>query len=241
MDWLELLAPTAAILALFVAVGLAVQSVRQGRVIRRLQEQVANGGGVAARESLDRIQQLQTRAATSQGGLKPPGRGLRVALPVAVGVLILCLIGGGVWFLFFRGDGSSGSATPAAAVRPAASRPLPPQSFRVPAHPAPLDNKAAYTIAILNGSGVTGAARGRIQPLVIQAGYTPGNIDDAPSSDVRRSVVLFVSPKRADRNVAYNVAHDLRITQARRIDGNIKSLIGPADAVVIVGKDLANR
>jgi LytR cell envelope-related transcriptional attenuator len=241
MDWVDFLTPSAAILALFAVIGLGVQSFRQGRHIRRLEERVANGGGATSKASLERIQQLQTRAQVSQGHLVPAGgRGPRNVVIGAVTVLVLALIGGGIWFLFLRdsGDGSPSSAN--ATTTTARTTALPPdRSDLVPAAVPPLVNKGQYTVAVLNGSGVSGAAGQKIGPLVVASGYVVGEVKNAPTSNLRRSVVMF--PKPAGKVVAQNVAKDLGIKRARRIDGISPELYGDADAVVIVGKDLANR
>src|SRR5262245_57417111 len=243
MDWVDFLTPSVAILALFAVVGLGVQSFRQGRHIRRLEERVANGGGTTSKASLERIQQLQTRARVSQGNLVPAGgRGPRNVVIGAVTLLVLALIGGGVWFLFLRdsGDASSPSASARATTPTVRTTALPPDSSDVvPAVVPPLVNKGQYTVAVLNGSGVSGAAGQKIGPLVVASGYVVGEVKNAPTSNLRRSVVMF--PKASGKVVAQNVAKDLGIKRARRVDGISPELYGDADAVVIVGKDLANR
>lgn len=241
MDWIDLLTPSAAILALFAAIGLGVQSIRQGRHIRRLEEQVANGGGAASKASLERIEQLQKRAKVSQGGLTPAGGGgLRPWAIAGVSALVIALVGGGVWFLFLRDSGDGSSSTAKASTTEVRTTALPPdRSDVVPAVVPPLVNKGQYTVAILNGSGVSGAAGEKIGPLVAASGYVVGNVTNAPTSTVRRSVVMF--PKRGGKVVAQNVAKDLGIRKARKVDGVSPETYGDADAVVIVGKDLANR
>jgi hypothetical protein len=42
MDWLDLVVPSAAILALFGVVALMVVTIRQGRLIRRLEQRLAD-------------------------------------------------------------------------------------------------------------------------------------------------------------------------------------------------------
>jgi LytR cell envelope-related transcriptional attenuator len=241
MDWVDLLTPSAAILALFVAIGLGIQSIRQGRHIRRLEQQVANGGGASSKASLERIQQLQTRAQVSQGGLSPAGGGsVRTWAIAGVSVLVLALIGGGVWFLFLHDSGGDSGSAKAATTATTRTTALPPdRSDLVPAVVPPLVNKGQYTVAILNGSGVSGAAGEKIGPLVAASGYVVGNVTNAPTSTVRSSVVMF--PKAAGKVVAQNVAKDLGIRRARKVDGVSPETYGDADAVVIVGKDLANR
>jgi LytR cell envelope-related transcriptional attenuator len=242
MDWLDLLTPSAAILALLAALALVVQSIRQGRQIRQLEQRVSEGGGSATKASLERIAQLQARSTVSQGGLGPGLSVGRRAGVIGACVLVLALIGGGTWFLFFRDDGGGG--TSGAASRPstpASGRTrvaLPPERDRVPATVPPLRApKSTYTVAILNGSGVTGAARSKIRPLLVSRGYTAGNVGDAPTSTVKTSIVYW--PRGGNPNVAYNVAHDLGIKRATKNDGVPQNLYGNADAVVIIGKDLA--
>jgi hypothetical protein len=240
MDWVDFLTPSAAILALFAVIGLGIQSIRQGRHIRRLEEQVANGGGAASKASLERIQQLQARARVSQGNLVPAGgSGARNVAIAAVCVLVLALVGGGIWFLFLR-DSGDGNSTARANTTPVRTTALPPdRSDVVPAVVPPLVNKGQYTVAVLNGSGVAGAAGDKVGPLVVASGYVIGPVTNAPTSNLRRSVVMF--PKTSGKVVAQNVAKDLGIKRARRIDGISPELYGDADAVVVVGKDLANR
>lgn len=240
MDWLDLLTPSAAILALFAVVGLVLQSVRQGRHIRQLEERVANGGGTATKASLERIAQLQARAKTSQGGVRAPTSVPRRAAIVASALLIAALIGGGVWFLFFRGDNGSSTAAQAPPAHPARARALgPDRSDLVPARVPPLAQKSLYTVAILNGTHVNGLA-GDTSPLVSGAGYNVGKIGNLPTGSPlqRRSVVMY--PRRKDRVVALNVAKDLQIKRAPPLDGIPPAVYGNADAVVIVGQDRAS-
>jgi small-conductance mechanosensitive channel len=241
MDWVDLLTPSAAILALFAAIGLGIQSIRQSRHIRRLEEQVANGGGTAGKASLERLQQLQARAKVSQGGVAPAGGGgsLRTWAIAGVSVLVVALIGGAVWALFLR-DSGDGTSTAKATTPKVRTTPLAPdRTDLVPAVVPPLVNKGQYTVAILNGSGVSGAAGEKIGPLVAASGYVVGNVTNAPTSTIKRSVVMF--PKASGKIVAQNVAKDLGIRRARKVDGVSPETYGDADAVVIVGKDLANR
>lgn len=246
MDWLDYIVPVAALLALFAVVGLLVQSIRHGRALRRLEQRVADGGGAAGEVGLGRIAALQSRARTSQGGAFG-GSALRVAGIVGAGVLVLAVAAGAGWYLFVRDDGDGATAagrdrtTTTTARRPATTRattaPLPPdRRDRVPANPPPLDNKAAFTVTVLNASGVQGAAANKVVPMVVNAGYSIGVIDNAPRSDLKVSVVMWVD---GQRRVAWNVAKDLGITRATTLDGIAADSLGETDAVVLVGLDLA--
>jgi hypothetical protein len=240
LDWLDLLTPSAAILALFLVVGLVVQSVRQGRHIRQLEERVANGGGASTKASLERIAQLQARAKTSQGGVRSPTPVPRRAAIVVSALLVAALIGGGVWFLFFRSDGGTSTATntPPPRARAGARALGPDRSDLVPARVPALAQKSLYTVAILNGTHVNGLA-GDTSPLVSGAGYNVGKIGNLPAGSPlqRRSVVMY--PKRKDRVVALNVAKDLQIPRAPPVDGIPAAVYGNADAVVVLGQDRA--
>jgi len=67
-------------------------------------------------------------------------------------------------------------------------------------------------------------------------GYGVGRLADAPVDNLRRSIVMWRPGKRL---VAWNVAHDLGVSRVSPVDGVPWELIGGADAVVVVGEDLA--
>jgi hypothetical protein len=238
MDWLDLVGPSAAILALFVVVGLAVQAIRQGRAIRRLEQRLIDSGNAAAEASLKRIAQLQARPSLSQGVLRPPRRLPPRATAIGAAALVLVLALGGVWFLFLRGD-DNGSAS-ARTNPPPGVRPEPPvDPSVVPANPPEVSNKLAITVSVWNASGVTGAAMGTVGPRVQEAGYTIGDIDNAPNGETDRpeSAVFY---RRGMRIAAYNVARDLGLTKnVHPPDGFTTEQLGEADVVVMVGRDLA--
>ena len=148
----------------------------------------------------------------------------------------MLLIGGfaGWWFVLRGGSGSSGTQ---AAQSQSANGPLGPDpAAAVPADPPAIQDKAAYTVAVLNASGVTGAAGTTVGPKVETAGYRLGEVGDASTEDVMTSSVMWAPGKQA---VAQNVAKDLGITQAPPLDGISDAKIGEADVVVVVGTDLA--
>ena len=70
MEWLDLVVPSAAILALFGVVALVVVAIRQGRAIRRLEERLARSGEAADEAPLQRIAELQARQRSSPGGAR---------------------------------------------------------------------------------------------------------------------------------------------------------------------------
>ena len=239
MDLINLITPVVAVVALFAAVALAVMFIRQGRALRRLEDQVATTGGSATRASLERIAELQSRVAPSSGAVpkaateRPEGRTWALAGGGVLGAVVV-LAGG--WFFFVRdsGGGTSAKATTTKTTSAPASLPT---NDQIPANPAVLPNKAQYTIAVLNGSGIVGAAAEN-GVRVTNAGYSLGKVDNAPGvSGLERSLVMFPPGKRT---IANNVGHDLGIKIAKRLDGLTADRVGNADAVIIVGRDLAS-
>jgi hypothetical protein len=55
VSWLNLLTPSAAVIAIFLAIALVVQSFRHGRAIRRLEQQLASSGLSANDPALRRL------------------------------------------------------------------------------------------------------------------------------------------------------------------------------------------
>lgn len=244
MEWLDLVAPSAAILALFAVVGLVVVVIRQGRAIRRLEERLARTGDAAVEAPLQRIAELQARHQVSQGA-PSLGRQLRVGGAIAVSALLLVAGAGGVWYLFARGDDAAtpaaradDPATTAAPTGTEANPPEPVDTAVVPGTVAPLGDKSVYSVAVFNASGVTGAAAARAAMLENE-GYSIATIGDSPdgATDRQESVVMWT---KGNRRVAYNVAKDLGIERAPTIDGLTPAHLNGADVAVLIGHDIAD-
>jgi hypothetical protein len=255
MSDLDLLAPAIAIVALFGVVGLIVQSIRHGRAIRQLEERLREGGSLATEASLERIRQLQTRAEISSGQTRRTGPAVTIAALLAVAV-----VAGGAWYLFSGGDSddaaSADSAQQGETTAPAQTEPeqgsttaddgsetvagtSDAPSDAIPEEIPPLDNKAAVVVAIFNASGVPNAAGGTVSNLVQAQGYSIGTIGNSPDgrSDLGESVVMWPEGKQ---EIAWNVARDLGVSSAPKLDGLDAAQLGGADVAVIVGLDLAN-
>jgi len=217
------------------AIGLGMVAWRRQAAIKTLDAREAAGIGRSAPVATDRGLALRGRQSTSQGDLpRPAGSGSRAGIITAF--IAVLLIGGfaGWWFVLRGGSGSSGTQ---AVQSQSANGPLGPDpAAAVPADPPAIQDKAAYTVAVLNASGVTGAAGTTVGPKVETAGYRLGEVGDASTEDVMTSSVMWAPGKQA---VAQNVAKDLGITQAPPLDGISDAKIGEADVVVVVGKDLA--
>lgn len=222
-------------LAIAGALGLGMVAWRRQAVIKSLEARQGGGLGMSAPVASDRTLALRGRATTSQGDLpRPSDAGTPWGLITAF-VAVLLIGGVAGWWFVIRDTGGTKATTPAQAQT--ANGPLGPDpAVQVPDDPPAIQDRAAYTVAVLNASGVTGAAGTTIGPKVETAGYRLGEVGDAPREDALTSSVMWRAGKQA---VAQNVAKDLGITQAPPLDGIPASKLGDADVVVVVGKDLA--
>ena len=66
MEWLDLVVPSAAILALFGVVALVYVAIRQGRTIRRLEQRLAERGEASVEAPLQRIAELPPSSRTNR-------------------------------------------------------------------------------------------------------------------------------------------------------------------------------
>jgi hypothetical protein len=238
-DWIMISATIVMFVSLFGALGLLLVAWRRKTIIDGLQARAQHGLGNSAPVASDRTQALSGREGISQGGLPmPSSTGNGATIGIIAGVLAIIVVGGfaGWWFVI-RGDGSSTSAADTAPITKPANSPLgaDPDAV-VPENPPAIQDRAAYTVAVLNASGVTGAAADRVAPKVETAGYRVGQVGDANDQDLAKSVVMWRPGKQA---IAQNVAKDLGITSAPPLDGVASDAIGEADVVVVVGKDTA--
>ncbi len=238
-DWIMITATIVMFVALFGALGLLLVAWRRKTIIDGLESRAQKGLGSSAPVASDRTQALSGREGISQGGLPmPSSTGNGPTIGIIAGVLAIIVVGGfaGWWFVI-RGDVSSTGTAGTGSITKPANGPLgaDPDAV-VPENPPAIQDRAAYTVAVLNASGVTGAAADRVAPKVETAGYRVGQVGDANDEDLAKSVVMWRPGKQA---IAQNVAKDLGITSAPPLDGVASDAIGEADVVVVVGKDTA--
>jgi hypothetical protein len=252
VDWIEVLTPSMAVIAVFLAVGLIVQSIRHGRAIRRVEDRLAQVGAAAAETPLERLAQLQGRTTTSQGGIRPAGSRRTWAIAAAA-VVALAVAGAGVWWFAVRdsggttaqaGGGNGGGAGGGdGTTTGTTSTTAPPDPGLCRNVPALTDNGLVLT-TILNASGVSGAANNVVRPKISAAGYSIGVVGNPPDgrSDLRRTVVHYMTAR--DRPAACNVAKDLGLRPVRvsQAEGFSADQVGGdgVNVVVLVGTDLAN-
>ncbi len=218
------------------AIGLGLVVWRRQGMIKALEGRQAAAAGMSSPVASDRLMALRKRSTTSQGDLAVSAGPTRL-VGIITAFIIVILLGGFVGYWFVMRDQPGTSTTPAAAGGIVGKGPLGPDpATQVPSDPPAILDHAAYTVAVLNASGVTGAADTTVAPKVETAGYRVGDVADAASKNQLTSVVMW---KPGQQAVAQNVARDLGITQAPPLDGIATSKIGIADVVVVVGKDLA--
>jgi len=153
---------------------------------------------------------------------------------IVAGVIVLGL-GGTVGFLALTGgdddtDRRSSSTVPL----PQSDR----DGERRRGRSAPALDPASITVAVLNGTQVTGLA-GTTGQKVSAAGFRLGNVatgvQDAPRAE---SVVLY---KPGASREARAVARRLDVTQIEPVDSASSALAGTATVVVVVGADRATQ
>lgn len=244
MAWLDLVVPSAAILALLGVVALVVVAVLQGRKLRKLEDRLARSGDAAVEAPLQRIAELQARHAVS-AGLPSIRRQLRMGGVVALVAVALIAAIGGVWYLFVRGDGggsgtaASGTTTSSTTGTSTTQVQTPVDTTLVPGSVPALADKSIYTIAVFNATGIAGAAGDVVAPELTNEGWTVPLVANEPNAvtGLKKSVVMFSKGKR---KAAWNVAKDLGVKRAPPLDGYTAEQIGNADVVVVVGLDLAS-
>jgi LytR cell envelope-related transcriptional attenuator len=246
MDWLELVVPSAAILAVLGMVALVVVAVVQGHRIRRLEDRLAERGDAAEEASLQRIAELQARNQVSSG-LPSVRNQLRTAGAIGLTALVILAAVGGIWYLFVRGgDGGTSSASGGATTTAGRTAPAPPSpvdATLVPENVPAIPDKSVYTVTVFNATGIAGAAGDVVAPALTAAGWNVPNdgvhVANEPNAvtGLKKSVVMYTPGKR---KISWGVAKDLGVKNAKPLDGYTAAQIGDADVVVVVGLDLAN-
>ncbi len=169
--------------------------------------------------------------------------------PVAAAVAVLAVVTGTTWYVFFRGDDTGTASQPTTTLsqtgtgtgttRTNTTLATPNEVVtRASATPKPLPNgRGAYTVKVLNGSGITGLAA-TITPIVQGHGWNTVPAGNLALQTEAESYVVYVT--RAKIDVADNLAKDLGLTTLGPVDGvNLTSeddAVG-VDALVILGND----
>jgi hypothetical protein len=156
---------------------------------------------------------------------------------IIAGVVVLGL-GGTVGVLALTGDDEKSPSRSATGVE------LPKQGGKKakkkekPSKPAaPAIDPSTVTVAVLNGTVVTGLAA-RLGTKVSAAGFVLGNVATASQQQRAESVVLY---KPGSSRQARAVARELDISQIEPVDSASEALAGAATVIVVAGADKANE
>ncbi|MEA2369449.1 MAG: LytR cell envelope-related transcriptional attenuator, partial [Thermoleophilaceae bacterium] len=174
--------------------------------------------------------------------IPPPGRRGRnwtapryLALIVA-GVIVLGL-GGVVGFLALTdSDGGAKKSSPSVSLPNGSGATKKKSSHKKRNFPPAID-PATVTVAVLNGTQVTGLASSTGQK-VSAAGFRLGNVATASQQTPRTESVVLYQPGQSRQ--ARAVARKLDISQIEPVDSSSAALAGAANVVVVVGADKAN-
>jgi len=253
VSWFNLLTPSAAVIAVFLAIALVIQSFRHGRQIRRLEQQIASAGLTAYDPTLERLKALsglseKKRRPESDGDGRAPMASRRTQIIVALVVAIL-IAAGIAWAVTSHNSSSTAKSGTSAksTTAPATPHKVAPTgtTHAVTASCAtatPITSPSTVTVAVYNGSGVAGAARDVIGPKLTSVGYAVGTTANAPNgvSDAAVSSVQYVT--RSDLDAACSVATALGVPPAHvaRLTLMPASQAGSAGVVVLVGRDIAS-
>lgn len=254
MSWFNLLTPSAAVIAIFLAIALVIQSFRHGRQIRRLEQQITSAGLTAYDPTLERLKALsglpdkKDRSGAGADGRVPiASRRTQIIVATVVAVLIAA----GVAWAVMSHNGSS-SARPGASAK-STTKPTPTHRSTPTgtstthvvtascATAAPVTSPSTVTVAVYNGSGVAGAAGNVVGPKLTSVGYSVGTIANAPNgvSDTPVSSVQYVT--RSDLDAACSVATALGVAPAHVTALTLLPVAqaGNAGVLVLVGRDIA--
>jgi len=151
---------------------------------------------------------------------------------ILVGILV---IGAGAAYGISK-LGSGGSGTNAADVSSGSSG-TGSSSHRTHSHRVAAIKPGSITVAVLNGTTVTGLAA-TVADKVEQAGFKRGNTTNALTQGQQAESVVEYA--RGDKDQARLVANKLGISQIEPVDPQTQGIAGDATVTVIVGADKAN-
>jgi hypothetical protein len=178
----------------------------------------------------------------SQTAVIPPQRGRtgrrlpeRRYLALIVGGLIVLGLGGTVGVLALTGSDKKSSGSTVSLPRGGKQTSSGSKKKSTPSAPA-IDPKTV-TVAVLNGTNVTGLAS-RFGQKVKTAGFQLGTVATAAQQQRTESVVLY---KPGASRQARAVARKMGVSQIEPIDAATSGLAGTATVVLVVGADKAGQ
>jgi hypothetical protein len=154
----------------------------------------------------------------------------------AVGVLAVLVVAG---ILIFGGGDDNPAPKPNTVAQPAADSTAGASGAATPSKaPAKVDRKAV-PLAVLNGTTVTGLARGAADKLTAKGYNEPNVVTNDTTNQARPTTQIFYEAKA--RAAALDVAKVLGVatSQVKPMDANARALADRAEVAVFVGADKA--
>jgi hypothetical protein len=166
------------------------------------------------------------------------GSRARVAAIVGAVVAVLAVVAVAAVIIFASGGGDKAAQQPNSVASPT---PTTGTNAKAPAEPkaaAPRVVRSRYTVAVLNGTTVTGLAR-QASNRVAARGYKQGTVTTDTGNQARRQTQIFYDS--AARPAALDVAKLLGVAAGavQQMDQNAKALGGGAQVAVFIGADKA--
>ena len=152
-----------------------------------------------------------------------------------VGVIAVLAVAG---ILIFGGGGDKPAPKPNTVAQPATDTPRASGATTPSKAPAKL-NRKAVPLAVLNGTTVTGLARGAADKLTAKGYNEPNVVTNDTTNQQRPTTQVYYEAKA--RAAALDVAKILGVpaTQIKPMDANARALADRAEVAVFVGGDKA--
>jgi hypothetical protein len=175
-----------------------------------------------------------TRARTDAADGRSPGR-VAAIVGGALGAIAVVAVAG---ILLFGGGGDSPPSKPNSVAQPTTGNAGAANGSATPKAPARL-NRKAVPLAVLNGTTVTGLARGAADKLTAKGYNEPNVVTNDTTNQARPATQVFYEPKA--RAAALDVAKILGVptAQVKPMDANARALSDRAEVAVYVGADKA--
>ena len=174
----------------------------------------------------------RTRSDADDG--RSPGRVAAIVGGV-LGVIAVLAVAG---FLIFGGGGDKPAPKPNTVAQPATGDTNATNGSATPKTPAKV-NRKAVPLAVLNGTTVTGLARGAADKLTAKGYNEPNVVTNDTTNQQRPTTQIFYEAKA--RAAALDVAKILGVpaAQVKAMDANARALADRAQVAVFVGGDKA--
>jgi hypothetical protein len=162
----------------------------------------------------------------------------RLAAMIGAGVAALAVVAVAAFLLFGGGSDSKQTPQPNTLAQPAGGGAAASGGNATAKPPAKLVRKD-YPLAVLNGTTVTGLARGAADKLTAKGYNEPNVVTNDPTNQTRAVTQIYFDPKA--RAAALDVAKILGVKaiNVKAMDANARALADRATVEVFIGADKA--